>query len=288
MTSRSCCYLGRGRVYFTAPLLARGGVNPAAWGREWGQNWPLPDVAGKTGDTSDARGLIMPPGRYVGNASGGAITLRTSRANTPTSRDIPADGDLLIEGAQLDVTLRAHSAANLAAALAGERHQHVGRRTTETISTASAQLASGALMPTRHLIDVTHEVSVKPSWRDWVEDREWRRTASGIELLQGFAAPLASHIDVSYVTLGGADLIEVLLDQRTELGIVYAGVNVANHQPVRAEIYRAQIIDSQNIALLPDAAGAISLSFALKPVRLASMRRPRWFRLIQSTQSGHA
>jgi hypothetical protein len=265
---RNAHYLGRGSVFFTPPLLPSGGVNTAAYGLLWGDNWPPgPDVSG----------LHLPAGRFVGNARTLSVQ-PTLRKLTTSAWD--ARGNTLVESAQASLTLYGHGAANLADALHGLRSQrHAVQPTTERVDTGSAGIDAGGMLFTRGLVNTAKPVNVSPSWAVWQEGVQWQRTACGVQLLAGVSGPPGSYVHISYTPEGGAQSVDALGNLDMELGIVYAGINAVDGRPLRMQLYRARPALDGALAPLADGIGAITLNFSIEPVRVSTDRPAEWLRI---------
>ncbi|MDR2155902.1 MAG: hypothetical protein LBE78_12915 [Burkholderiaceae bacterium] len=265
--ARNAHYLGRGAVYFTPPLLPTGGVNTAAYGLLWGDNWPAtPEVPGQP---------HLPAGRFVGNARGLAIQ-PTLRRLTTSAWD--ARGNAIVESITVSLTLYGLGAANLADALHGVRSQYAALPITERVGTGGAGIEAGGMLFTRRLIDTSKPVTVTPSWAAWSEGVQWRRQSFGVELLAGVSGPVASSIAISYTPDGGAENIDAYADLALELGLVYTGVNVVDNRPVRVELYRARPALDGALTPLDDGIGAVTLNLSIEPVRTSPDRPAEWLR----------
>ncbi|MFT4190839.1 MAG: hypothetical protein QM617_04850 [Comamonas sp.] len=263
-------HLGRGEVHFTAPLLpAGGGVNMAAYGVRWGNNWPAqPATPGE---------LRLPPGRFVGNARG--LTL------TPTVRRLATSawdtrGNLVVDAVEASLVLHGHGAANLVDALHAVRTRPDSRQASETIHTGRASIEAGCTLFTRHLVDLAQPVLVQPSWADWEEGVHWRRTAHGVLIAAGFSGPIGSSIQIRYTPEGSADTLDALAQPGIELGLSFAGTNLIDGRPVRLDAYRCRPILEGSFAPLNESVGAISLKFSLQPVRV-SAAATAWYRVLR-------
>jgi hypothetical protein len=273
---RNAHYLGRGRVYFTPPLLPSGGVNTQAYGRIWGTNWPpSPDVPGQP---------RMPLGRYVGNARGLAVT-PTLRRLTTSAWD--ARGNALVESVSASLTLYGHGAANLADALHGMRSQHAAAPMTEQIRTSGASIEAGGMLFVRHLVDIEQPMSVVPSWTTWTEGVHWRREAFGAELLAGVAGPIGSSVAITYTPEGSAESIDALVNVGLEVGVVYTGVNVVDGRMTRLELYRARPALDGAMGVLGDGIGSVALNFSIQPVRIREDRPVEWYRITRGEYPVH-
>jgi hypothetical protein len=265
--ARNAHYLGRGRVYFTPPLLPTGGVNTAAYGRLWGDNWPTtPDVPGQ---------LHLPAGRFVGNARGLSVQPVLRRLTTSAW---DARGNALVESVSASLTLYGHGAANLADALHGVRSQYASTQITEYVNTSRASVEAGGVLFTRRLVDSSKPVTVTPSWADWTEGVQWQRETFGVQLLAGMSGPIGGSVAIAYTPDGGAQSVDALGDRTLELGVVYSGINVVDRRPVRLELYRARPALDGAITPLDDGIGAVALNFSIAPV-CAPGRHAEWLRV---------
>ena len=266
-------YYGRGRVQFTAPLKVDGTVNPLGYGARWGNNWSaLPATPGD---------LLMPPGRFVGNAKGLEILPQVERANVSAW---DAGSSLIVQGVEASLTLHGHGAQNLADALHAVRSQAVASARTDRFATGRASVEAGSMIFTRHLVDMDLPVTVAPSWADWTEGVEWVREAFGVRLLCGFSSPVGSTLAVSYTPEGGAESLEALTSTGIELGLVYTGTNRADGSAVRLDCYRATPLLNDALRPISESAGAVTLKFQLKPVLALPDTRPRWYRVLRGQQ----
>jgi hypothetical protein len=265
--ARNPHHVGRGRVFFTPPLLPTGGVNMDAYGRRWGNNWPSsPDIPG------DPR---MAPGRFVGNARG--LVVRPSLRRLRTS---PWDtrGNAVIDSIAASLTLYGHGAANLSDALHGLRLQHAAHETTEQVRTGAATIEAGSMLFTRHLVDMSKPVEVTPSWSTWTEGVHWRREAFGVLLLAGMSAPESARIDIRYTPEGSSDELQVFGNLGLELGLVYVGPNVIDGRMTRLELFRARPELGDGLQPLGDGVSTLTLNFNLQPVSSAAGRPAEWLR----------
>lgn len=264
--ARNAAHVGRGRVFFTPPLLPTGGVNMDAYGRSWGANWPAtPLVPGA---------LAMGPGRFVGNGRGLSVQPSLTRLNTLAW---DTRGNAVVSSVAASLTLYGHGAANLADALHGLRRQYAGAATTEQIRTGGAALDAGCMLFTRHLVDAAHTVTVTPTWSTWTEGLHWQREAFGVRLLAGMSAPMGSSIAIRYTPEGSAEEVQALGNVALELGVVYVGVNAVDGRATRLEMLRARPDLGSAMQPLSDGFSTLTLNFSLQPVRVAG-GRPEWFR----------
>lgn len=271
--ARNAAHLGRGRVFFTPPLLPAGGINMDAYGRSWGANWPAtPEVPGELG---------MAPGRFVGNGSGLTVQPTLRRVSTLAW---DTRGNAVVESVAASLTLYGHGAANLADALHGLRRQCAGAATTEHVRTAGAALEAGGMLFTHHLVDAGQPMTVEPTWSTWTEGVHWQREAFGVRLLAGMSAPMGSSIAIRYTPEGSAEEVQALGNVALELGVVYVGVNAVDGRATRLELFRARPDLGGALQPLADGFSTLTLSFSLQPVRIA-FGRPEWFR---STRGNYA
>lgn len=263
-------FFSRGTVHFTAPLRADGGVNSTAYSARWGDNWDAlpPTPAGV---------LRMPPGRFVGNARGLAITPDVTRLNTSAW---DSRSNLVVNGVTAAISLFGHGAQNLADALHARRTQVSGSPVSEPFGCSRASVEAGAMFFVRHTVDLAQPVSVFPSWATWTEGVHWQREAFGIRLLQGFSGPVGASLTIGYVPEGRAESLEAFQTPGLELGLVYVGINRADNAPVRLDCYRAQPLLDGSMTPISEQAGEVTLKFNLKPVRPVSNGAPaRWYRM---------
>lgn len=273
-SARNASHVGRGRVFFGPPLLPSGGVNPNAYGRSWGANWPsTPAVPGEA---------QMAPGRFVGNGRSLAVQPTLKRLATLAW---DARGNAVVDGVTASLTLYGHGAANLSDALHGLRRQYASRPVTEHLRTAGAGLDAGSMLFTQHLVDAGQPMTVEPSWASWTEGVHWRREAFGVQLLAGVAAPRGSSIAITYTPEGSAEEVSALGRVALELGVVYVGVNAVDGRAMRLELFRARPDLGGAVQPLADGFSSIALTFSLQPVRTAPGRQPEWFRSTRGNYS---
>ena len=265
-SARNAAHVGRGRVFFGPPLLPTGGVNPTAYGRSWGTNWPAtPEVPGE---------LRMAPGRFVGNGRGLSVQPTLQRLNTLAW---DRRGNALVDSVAASLTLYGHGAANLAVALHGLRRQYAGTAITETVRTAGAVLQAGCMLFTQHLVDAGQPMRVEPTWSTWTEGVHWQREAFGVRLLAGMSAPQGSSIAIRYTPEGSAEEVQALGNVALELGVVYVGVNALDGRATRLELFRVRPDLGGPMQPLADGFSTLTLNFSLQPVRSAT-GRTEWFR----------
>ncbi|WP_186131967.1 hypothetical protein [Burkholderia gladioli] len=259
---RSPVYFGRGAVHISAPFRADGSV--AA------KDWP---------DRSPGAPLQLPPGRPLGNARRLDVTPQLTALNTsawdPRER-------MLTSGITLAVELYGHGGANLAMALGSPEAQAVGGRRTDVISVSQAAIEAGSMLFTSHLVDTSFPVTVTPSWAEWQEGTHWRATEHGPLMLIGASGPSRASIEITYTVAGGAEEIHGAYRVR-EMSLTYAGINRYDSAAVRLECYRATLASVEAMPMISDAAGVISLSINLLPVRLGQ-DNVLWYRRIAGPQ----
>lgn len=258
-------YLGRGAVYFGAPLRPDGSVNETAYGRRWGTNWPEP----KPGQ------LHVPPGRFIGNARSLAISPEVRRLATSAWDE---RSNLLVESVQASIVLYGHGAQNLADAMHASVLRTSSQPAVDVVSTGLASFDAGCMLFTRHMIDTQQPITVTPSWTVWVEGEHWQRRHFGVELLGGVSCPSGSQVEIRYTPEGSASFMEGLSNPGLELGLTYAGINRINHHPASAWCYRCAPSLESALQPLSDAVGTITLQFTLKPVRLPGAKTA-WYRI---------
>jgi len=129
-------------------------------------------------------------------------------------------------------------------------------------------------------IDPTQPVIVQPSWTTWIEGEHWERAAFGIQILRGFSGPYGAHIDISYRSASGTDIVEGLAATGKYVGIVYHGMNVITQRPLRVDAYRAQIQPTQTLDVIADSISAVALNINIEPVLPPLSVRPRWYRIM--------
>jgi len=267
--------IGRGRVHLTAPLTLSGAVNTTAYGARWGSNWAA-DFGAATPTLGDLR---MPPGRFVGNAKGLVLEPQVSEVNVPDYTGLGEGADkFIVEGVAGSLALFGWQARNLVDALAGSLSVAAGGSTTEVVASGNASVEAGAMVWTRHAVDALAPVTVTPSWTTWTENVHWVRDAFGVRLLQGFAGPANSYITLAYTKEGGATEVEALAQLEVEVGMVYVGESATDRRPERADVYRCLIRPAETLQLITEGAAEIPLRFTLRPVRVPSQTRLRWFR----------
>lgn len=267
--------IGRGRVHFTAPLRLDGSVNTAAYGARWGSNWGA-DFGAATPALGDLR---MPPGRFVGNAKGLVFEPQLSEVNVPDYTGLGEGTEkFIVDGVTGSLQLFGWQARNLVDALAGGLSVAAGGATTEVVPSGNASVEQGAMVWTRHAIDALAPVTVTPSWTAWTENVHWVREPFGVRLLQGFAGPANSYITLAYTKEGGATEVEALAQHEVEVGMVYAGESLVDRRAERADAYRCLIRPAETLQLISEGAAEIPLRFTLRPVRVPSQSRLRWFR----------
>lgn len=266
-SARNAAHVGRGRVFFTPPLLPTGGVNPTAYGRTWGTNWPsTPQVLGEP---------QVAPGRFVGNGRGLTVQPSLTRLNTVAW---DARGNAVVDSVAASLTLFGHGAANLADALHGLRRQYAGTPVTEQIRTSGMTLDAGGMLFTQHLVDAGQPLAVAASWASWTEGVHWRREAFGVQLLAGMAAPPGSFIAITYTPEGSTEEVQALGNLALELGVVYVGVNAVDGRATRLELFRARPDLGGAMQPLAEGFSTLTLNFTLQPVRTAPGRPLEWFR----------
>lgn len=264
-----CCYFGRGRVYFTQPLTANGGVSNVEYNGRAGTNWP--DAA------APQAALRMPPGRFVGNARGLIIAPRVQPLDVPDY----ADGDhpdYIVQGVDISLEMLRAGAANLADAFPGSRSVIAGRQVVETIAASQASVRTDDMLYVSTAIDLTKPVTVQPSWADWNAGADYELEAYGVRMLHGYAGPFGASITITYTMEGGADEMEGLSIRSRSVGIVYVGVNLVTMRPARADLYRVDLQPAERWEPISQQMAVLSMSGTLRPVRGATRGRPRWFR----------
>jgi len=261
-------------VHFTAPLRSNGAVDSSA-APGAGTNWPSALL--------NPASLEMPPGRYVGNASGLVITQQLVLPRVAAyPRPGQARGGPIVQSIAATVTLYGLGAANMADYLSGVWSESVGRTVTNRIFAGGARLVSDSMLFTAEPIDLSQPVQVIPSWASWIEGEHWTADAFGVRLMKGFSAPLGAYVDISYRSASGVDVVEGLIRPSRTLGIVYHGVNAVSSRHVRADIYRAQLNPVQAADLLSDGISVVNLNFNIEPVLAPLQVRPRWYRIMSA------
>lgn len=204
----------------------------------------------------------MPPGRRLGNASGLVVnpSVRRLRTSPWDSRS-----NAVLDGVSVSVQLYGHGAANLAMALDAQRIGTASARTT-TVDVVGLQLPAGSMLWVPHQIDCQQLVQVQPSWANWTEGVEWRRADWGIELLQGIAGPADGEVRITSTAEGSAEQLDAGAGGDVEIGLAFAGINVADGKPVRLQCYRCRPVLDGGMTLLAQSAGSIRLSLQLRPV----------------------
>jgi hypothetical protein len=269
-------YYGRGKLHVGAPLRADG--TQAVEGSEPLQAGAAPSGGSEPREAGSVGALLLPPGRFVGNAHAFSVVPTATRLATSAwdSRD-----NTIVQSVEATVTLYGHGGANLALALQALRSRPASWPVTEHHAVSRASMEAGSMVFVRSLIDVQQPVTVTPSWTTWTEGVEWAREAFGIRLLCGFAGPVGGTIDIRYTPEGGAEALETFGADGAELGIVYTGVNQADNCPVRLDVYRAAPVLDGGVQPISESAGTLTLKFALRPVRTLPDNKPAWFRLLR-------
>lgn len=271
-----CCYFGRGRVYFTQPLTANGGVSNIAYGGRAGTNWPAA--------ATPLASLRMPPGRFIGNAKGLEITPRLQPLDVPDFADL--DGDpYIVQEVGIGLTMLRAGGANIADALSGTRSAAHGQQVTETIAASQAGVLTGDMIYVRHAIDLSKPVTVQPSWTNWATGVDFEPEAYGVRMLHGYSGPFNATIDITYTKEGGAEEIDGLSIKSRHVGIVYIGVNLMNGRPARVDCYRASLQPSDKYAPISEQVNEQQLSGVLKAVRSTGQARPHWFRIMNGASN---
>lgn len=267
--------IGRGRVHFTAPLTLAGQVNTAAYGARWGSNWGA-DFGAYTPALGDLR---MPPGRFVGNAKGMVLEPQVTEVNVPDYTGLGQGADkFIVDGVKGSVVLFGFGGRNLVDALSGTLAVATGGSATEIIAAAGANVEAGCMLFFAHAADGTAPVTVTPSWTAWAENVHWVREPYGVRLLQGFAGPSGGYITLAYTKEGGANEVEAMTQLEVEVGMVYTGTNLLDGRPDRVDAYRCLVKPAEALQMITDGAAEIPLSFTLRPVRVPTQTRLRWFR----------
>ena len=271
-------YFGRGFVFFTQPLTPVGAVNNAAYNGRGGTNWPAV--------TSPAGSIMMPPGRFVGNAKSLEISVEIEQLNVP---DFMAQdengGNYLVKGVTLALTMLRSGSANLADAYAGSVSAAAGQAVTETISTAQASVKTGDMLFSRCAIDLSKPVTLTPSWTAWTDGVDYLADAYGVRMLHGFAGPAGSSIALTYTKEGGAEEIEAIDIKNREVGIVYVGTNLVTGQPARVNIYRAALNPGQKYAPISEQTNDLPIAGTIKAIRTSDQARARWFRIMRGVNN---
>ena len=203
------------------------------------------------------------PFREVGNCSALTLGVTTEEASLPNYRGGGGEANKRerITAVQMTVTAHDFNAENIAAGLRGDV-------SAVAAGTESAEVHSGVnsgLIRTNKLIDTSQTVTVSgPSGSpSHTQGTDYTVTAAGIEVIEGGAITDAADVEISYESVA-TDVVDALMNSGDENEIVFDGLNEAQSgSPVVVDVWRAKAGAAEELALIGDEYGALTLPYAL-------------------------
>ncbi len=203
------------------------------------------------------------PFREVGNCSALTLGVTTEEASLPNYRGGGGEANKRERITAVSMTVTAHdfNAENIAAGLRGDV-------SAVAAGTESAEVHSGVnsgLIRTNKLIDTTQPVTVTgPSGTpSHTQGTDFTVSAAGIEVIEGGAITNAADVEISYESVA-TDVVDALMNSGDENEIVFDGLNEAQSgSPVVVDVWRAKAGAAEELALIGDEYGALTLPYAL-------------------------
>ncbi|SFM71333.1 phage tail tube protein [Marinobacter pelagius] len=203
------------------------------------------------------------PFREVGNCSALTLGVTTEEASLPNYRGGGGEANKRerITAVALTVTAHDFNAENIAAGLRGD----VSANVASSVASEVQPGADSGLVRTNFLIDTSQPVTVTgPSGTpSYIQGTDFNISAAGIEVIDGGSIASGADIEISYESLG-TDIVDALMNSGVEKEIVFDGLNEAQSgSPVVVDIWRAKPGAAEELGLISDEYGALTLPYAV-------------------------
>lgn len=203
------------------------------------------------------------PRREIGNCSALTLGVTTEEASLPNYRGGGGEANKRERITAVSMTVTAHdfNAENIAAGLRGDVSAGAAGTETDEVHTG---VASG-LIRTNKLIDTSATVTVTgPSGTpEHTQGTDFNVSAAGIEVIDGGQITDAEDVEITYESLA-TDIVDALMNAGDEFEMVFDGLNEAQGgAPVVVDAWRAKAGAAEELALIGDEYGALTLPYAL-------------------------
>ena len=203
------------------------------------------------------------PFREVGNCSALTLGVTTEEASLPNYRGGGGEANKRerITAVALTVTAHDFNSENIAAGLRGDVSAVAAGAVTSEVHAG----ANSGLIRTNKLIDTTQTVGVTgPTGAPvHVLGTDFTVSAAGIEVVEGGGITDAANVEITYQSLA-TDVVDALMNSGDENEIVFDGLNEAQSgAPVVVDVWRAKAGAADEVALIGDEYGALTLPYAV-------------------------
>lgn len=211
------------------------------------------------------KGIVYRDGKDIGNVSALSLAIEQDEitlGNYRTGGGGNYNSLPRISSVGVSMTLHDYNAANLAAALFGTASSVTSAVVTDESIAAPADLTEDTLVETTFVIDtsVAPVVTSDPAGTTYVEDTDYTVTTAGIIILASGSITASAPLLISY-TKKAVDVVEGATTSAQEVELVFVGLNEAQSgTPMVVKIHRAKFNPTDELALIGDEFGAITLS----------------------------
>ncbi len=204
------------------------------------------------------QGIMYVNGRDVGNASGVKFDIEQETKQQPNYRGGGGNAAEItkVKSIKLSATMNDFSNANLALALRGK----VEVLAVESVTDEVVPAVLGGLADTKHMIDTTQTITVKPATGSvvLVAGTDFIASAAGIRALAGGAITEGELIKVTYKSKAG-NALQALVESGKEVKVIIDGVNDATGKSWTLKIFKWKPSPTSGLDLIGDDFGSFDI-----------------------------
>lgn len=232
----ACCFVGRGKVYFT-DAVAQGGGQYYGYGENYGLFFGGASLGGQ-----DVR---LPNARFVGNCEQFEVVPSLDFFDTAdyTNEGTGECAQTVVKSVDIKLTLNCVDNENLVIAMQGNRSSFAGGAEVEQYLIDSVQANTTLFID--KIVDLSAFVLVQ--WFDGlvttalVNGVDYNISDFGIDFINSFAqAAIGSYLSVSYSAIGGT-ILDTYKQKNQVFGIVIDIVNVVDNTRYLGKVFNARL-----------------------------------------------